>query len=128
MAMLSALQYMAQRMIDQEGQSCVVSFVDMGDDNYDPATGTNTAATPTEVTTKAVFLNVQAGRTMFVNTLIEKEDQEVYLSTAVAFPRKPNGVGDYITDANGTKWRILVVRDNNPSGSANIMYDMLVRR
>ena len=128
MAMLTALQYMAQRLIAQEGQDCTVYLVDMGEGNYDPVTGTNTQAAPTKVDTKAVFLNVQAGRTMFVNTLIEKEDKEVYLSSAATFARKPNAVGDYITDASGTKWRIVVVRDNNPTGSAEIMYDLLVRR
>ena len=131
MAMLSNIAKMTQRFLAREGQTVVVSFVDNEASDYNPDTGTNTPSIPINITTKAIFLPFlfeTRGDTTYSGTLIEAEDREVYLSTAVAFPRQPNGAGDYLTEANGDKWRILVSKPHNPSGAVELMYKLLVRK
>ena len=131
MALLDKIAAMTQKFLNREGQTVTVYFVDNSVDDYNPSTGTNTPSTDTSVVTKAVllpFLFETRGDTTYSGTLIEKEDRECYLSTKVAFPRQPNGAGDYLIDAEGTKWRILVSKPHNPSGVLEIMYKLLLRR
>ena len=132
MAILSALKTMADRMIAQEGQSCTVCFVEQNEDDYDPTVGDATP-TVTAVASKMIALDfalVSNGLRTYNNQLVEMEDKECYLSHAAGFPRVPSPAGDYIVDAQGNKWRIAVVKQNNPTGvpSAEIMYKLLCKK
>ena len=132
MAILSALKTMADRMIAQEGQSVTVYFVTKNDEDYDPTVG-DTTPTITSVASNAIFLDfalVSNGAMTKAGTLVEASDREVYLSHAATFPRAPAPTGDYIIDSQGDKWRIAVVKTNNPTGvpSAEIMYKLLCKK
>lgn len=129
MAISTGLTKMSRAMIRREGQPVSMGFVQDG--AYDPSSGTN--ATPEDVTvlTWAVILESKyesRGDTTYFGTLVEKDDKECYLSSEVAFPRHPNASGDYLIDAGGNKWRIIVSKQDNPSGSAVIKYNLLLRR
>lgn len=130
MAILSALKAMADRVIASEGQQVAVYFVTKNDEDYDPTVG-DTTPTITSVASNAIFLDlglISNGMMTKAGTLVEMEDKECYLSHAAGFPRTPSPTGDYIVDANGDKWRIAVVKQNNPSGSLEIMYKLLCKK
>lgn len=133
MSRLSALKTMADRVLAREGQDVTVYFVDTTSTDYDPGSLLPPPApiAPTAVASKAVFLDfalLSNGAMVGNNTLIEKGDNEVYLQHATGFPRAVSPSGDYIIDNKGTKWRVVLVKSNNPSGSLEIMYKLMVRR
>lgn len=116
-------------MIAQEGQNVTVGFVGQSG-TYDPTTGKNVPAATVNVASKAIFLDYALESYSLINnkgTLIEKDDKEVYLSHQSGFPRKPSPT-DTITDASGVKWRIITVKEDNPSGVLTIKYTLQVRR
>lgn len=129
MGVLNSLKAIADRMIAQEGQSVTVGFLGQSG-TYDPTTGKNTPAATVSITSKAVFLDYALESYSLTNskgTLIEKDDKEVYLSHQTGFPRKPSPT-DTIIDASGVKWRIITVKEDNPSGALTIKYTLQVRR
>ena len=119
------------QMLTQEGQSCTVYFQDEDTGDYDPATGTNTPAAPTAVATKVARFPLayeSKGGSAYFGTLIEQGDYEAYLMPNAAYPREPDPTGDYLVEADGTKWRIIVSKAYNPSGSCVLMHKLLLRR
>lgn len=129
MGVLNSLKAMADRMIAQEGQSVTVGFLGQSG-TYDPTTGKNTPTATVSIPSKAVFLDYALESYSLTNnkgTLIEKDDKEVYLSHQTGFPRKPSPT-DTLTDASGVKWRIITVKEDNPSGTLTIKYTLQVRR
>ena len=114
----------------REGQSCSVTFVD-NTETYDPSTGTNSAATAVTVSSKVVLLDFaleSLGTRTYNGTLIETGDKEFYLTKQTSFPRDPNPSSDYLTDASGVKWLFKIVKNNNPTGTDEVMLQGLVRR
>jgi len=131
MGVLNSLKAMADRMIAAEGQSVNVYFVDQDNGGYDPDLSTSVNSAPVVVATKAVLLNFaleSTGSTTYNGILVEKDDRECYLSWKSTFPRDPDALGDYLIDSANTKWRIMTMKHNNPSGSTEIMYNLLLRR
>jgi len=131
MGVLNSLKAMADKMIAAEGQGVNIYFVDQDNGGYDPDTSANTSSAPVVVGTKAVLLNFaleSTGKTTYNGVLIEKDDREAYVSWQAGFPRDPGVVGDYLVDSANTKWRIMTMKHNNPSGSVEIMYNLLLRR
>ena len=131
MGLSTNLAAMAKRKITREGQSCTVYFMDKSADDYDPSTGTNTPSAPVAVASKIAILDLNyesKGSSTYFNTLIEDGDMEGYLMPADGFPRDPDPTGDYVVDSKGVKWRIKVCKGNNPSGSLEIMYRLMLRR
>ena len=129
MAILNQLALMASDIIKKEGQPVTVSFIGQSG-SYDPTTGKNTPAATVPITSYAVFLDYALesySLTTSKGTLIEKDDKEVYLKWEPTYPRKPSPT-DYIVDKAGVKWRIVTVKEDNPSGSCVIKYTLQVRR
>lgn len=119
-----------EQMLTKEGQSCTVYFLDEGSSDYDPATGTNTPAAPTAVASKMARFPLQyesKGDSVYYGTTIEQNDYEAYLMPVSTFPRDPDPTGDYIVEADGTKWRIIVAKADNPSGALVLRYKLLLR-
>lgn len=129
MAFLNGLKRMADSLIVSEGQPVTVTFLSHTT-TYDPTTGKNTPAASVAVSSYAIFLDYALesySLTTSKGTLIEKDDKEVYLKSETTYPRKPSPT-DTITDNSGVKWRIITVKEDNPSGSNTIKYTLQVRR
>jgi len=129
MAILNQLALIASDLIKKEGQPVIVNFIGQSG-VYDPTTGKNTPAATVPITSYAVFLDYALesySLTTSKGTLIEKDDKEVYLKWESTYPRKPSPT-DYIVDKAGVKWRIVTVKEDNPSGSCVIKYTLQLRR
>lgn len=129
MRVLDALKRMADNMIVREGQTVTVNFIGQSG-TYDPTTGKNTPAATVPITSYAVFLDYALesySLTTSKGSLIERDDKEVYLKWESTYPRKPAPT-DYVVDKAGVKWRIITVKEDNPSGSCVIKYTLQVRR
>ena len=128
MPILDALAIMTKNIVAQEGQSVKAVFVETGE--YDPDTA-SCKTIETKIDCKAIFLDLAIeshGDLTYGGTLIEKGDREVYLPYNSLFPRKPSPTGDYLLDIKNSKWRIVQIKENNPSGVNEILYKLLVRR
>jgi len=131
MAILDQLANMAKNMLISEGQTVQIFFVQQGVDAYDPDSSTNPSSAPIVVTTKASLLDYaleNLGRSVYRDTLIERDDKEGYILPSASFPRHPSSTGDYVIDMDGTKWRIITVKRNAPSGVTDIVYNCQLRR
>jgi hypothetical protein len=126
---------MASRRLKQEGQILTYSYVIIGSDDYDPATGTNVVTPAATFQVYGIFLdynNINHGLMTKTGQVIEKNDKQLYMAgcdiDGVQLILKPSPTGDTITDIHGTVWRIKNVKEYNPTGSKTGMYDMLVTR
>lgn len=125
---------MVRDVVNREGQIVTLSLID-DTGVYNPDTSEVVLDDPVEHTTKAIFLDfaiLANGLQTKGGGTIEMNDKQVYLlpidtTTKEVFSRKPSPAGDTITDVNGKVWRIVLIKEYNPSGSNTIMYDMLVR-
>ena len=129
MAILDNLKKMSDQMIVSEGQTVTVNFIGQSG-TYDPSTGKNAPAATVSVNSYAVFLDYALesySLTTAKGSLIEKDDKEVYLQWQSTFPRKPSPT-DFVVDKNNIRWRIITVKEDNPSGSCVIKYTLQVRR
>ncbi len=129
MAILDALKKMADKMIVREGSPVTVYFIGQSG-TYDPTTGKNTPSVTLSVLSYACFLDYALesySLTTAKGSLIERDDKEVYLKWESTYPRKPAPT-DYIVDKDGVKWRIITVKEDNPSHSCVIKYTLQVRR
>ena len=123
---------MATTILAREGQTCELRFKDLNG-TYDPNTGTNVRLPDIVKIAKVAFLgysSLSSGLFAKANSLIEDYNNVVYISavdtTGNTYPRVPSPSGDVIVDAAGTEWRIVLVKEYNPSGSQTIMYEALV--
>lgn len=129
MSMSTALAKMVLSMIKKNGQAVTVTFVEPNP-VYDPETGSATPTVSTK-TSKAVFIdfsNMVYGQTTKSGSMIEMNDKQVYIQAGSDWARSINGTGDYITDAAGQKWRVITVKEYNPTGVLSIMFDLHVRK
>lgn len=118
-------------MLTSEGQSCTVYFQDKEAGDYDPATGTNVPSAPVGVVSSCTRWPLQyesKGDSSYYGTTVEQHDYECYLKPSASFPREPDPTGDYLVEADGTKWRIIVSKAINPSGACVLMHKLLLRR
>lgn len=132
MSLSENLLRMAQKILSREGQTCSIKFKDVNG-TYDPNTGTNTPAADEVREVKACFLGYSSlsnGLLSKQNSLIEDYNNVVFLSgldtSGLPYARCPSPSGDVIVDASGTEWRIVLVKEYNPSGAKTIMYELLV--
>ena len=123
---------MATKILSREGQLCSLKFKDLNG-TYDPNTGTNVRLPDVVKDVKIAFLgysSLSSGLFAKANSLIEDYNNVAYISAVdtagAVFPRCPSPSGDVIVDASGTEWRIILVKEHNPSGSQTIMYEALV--
>ena len=123
---------MATKILSREGQLCELKFKDLNG-TYDPNTGTNVRLPDVVKDVKIAFLgysSLSSGIFAKANSLIEDYNNVVYISAVdtagAVFPRCPSPSGDVIVDTSGTEWRIVLVKEYNPSGSQTIMYEALV--
>jgi hypothetical protein len=113
--------------MDREGKDAQI--VQVGKDGtYDPTTG---SYSDTDVTTACRiimfdFALLTNGVQTKAGTLIEANDKQVYM-TAPLLVGKPSATGDYLL-INGKQWRIMLIKEYNPTTSQTIMYDLLVRK
>ena len=131
-SMSTNLLRMATQILSREGQTCELKFKDING-VYDPNTGTNTRLPDDVRTVKIAFLgysNISNGLSTTTNSVIEAYNNVVYISardtSGNVYPRIPSPTGDVIVDASGTEWRIVLIKEYNPSGSQTIMYEALV--
>lgn len=123
---------MATKILSREGQLCELKFKDLNG-TYDPNTGTNVRLPDVVKSVKVAFLgysNLSNGLSTETNSVIEAYNNVVYISAVdtagAVLPRCPSPSGDVIVDASGTEWRIVLIKEYNPSGSQTIMYEALV--
>lgn len=123
---------MATQILSREGQTCSLRFKDING-TYDPNTGTNVRLPDDVRTVKITFLgysNISDGLSATTNSVIESYNNVVYISakdtSGNVYPRTPSPSGDVIVDASGTEWRIVLIKEFNPSGAQTIMYEALV--
>lgn len=123
---------MATKTLTREGQTCELRFKDVNG-AYDPNTGTNVRLPDDVRTVKIAFLgysNLSNGLAADKNSVIEAYNNVVYISardtSGNVYPRTPSPSGDVIIDSSGTEWRIVLIKEYNPSGSQTIMYEALV--
>ena len=132
MPLASKLGPMVRGILDREGQVCTLKMKGASG-VYDPATGTNTQVGDSSYSIKACFLGYSSLNDGFLaktNTLMEDYSNVVYLSSkdtsGNALPRCPSPAGDLLIDASGAEWRIILIKEYNPSGTSTIMYEMAV--
>lgn len=132
MSFASNMLPMVLRRLRSEGSTMSLHFQDMNG-TYDPETGTNTTVADVVIPVSVVKLdigNFQQSLMTKAGTTIEANTKEFYMTPCgtsnEAFPRSPSPASDYLIDASGTRWGIKSIVEYNPTGSAAIMYDMLV--
>ena len=129
--MLSSLYRMVYGILAREGATATLTQLG-ATGTYDPTTSSYTPATPVTTPVKVVLLDYSAttsGLTTRDGCLIEDGDKQCYMdakTNGVDLTVKPSPAGDTITVA-GVVWRIMGVKEYNPSGSYTIMYDLLLR-
>lgn len=130
--MLSNLYRMIYNILKREGTTATLTQQGTTG-TYDPTTSKYTPATPVTTTVKVVLLDysiTQSGTSVNENTLIQAGDKQAYLDAkinGVDLTTKPSPAGDTITVA-GQTWRIMNVKEYNPTGSYTIMFDCLLRK
>lgn len=100
---------------------------------YDPSTSTHTPSTSVVTTVKVALLDYstqRAGLSVNDNTLIQIGDKQCYMDAKVSgvdLAKKPSPAGDTLT-VGGVTYRIMNVKEYNPSSGYTIMYDLLLRK
>lgn len=129
------LSPMATRIIAREGQTATLTQYPRDDElTYDPMTGDNTGGTTTTCSVKGIVLDyglISNGMMSKAGTQITIDDKQCYLSpydvNGNTFP-KPLRPNDVLTFADGRTFSVLAIKVYNPSGSNEIMYDILLKR
>lgn len=130
--MLNNMYRMVRSILSREGTTATLTQQAQSG-TYNPATGEYTVSTPTNKTVKVVLLDYSAsqnGLSVSPNTLIQVGDKQCYLdgkTNGVDLTVKPSPAGDTLT-VGGVTYRIMNVKEYNPSGSYTIMYDLLLRK
>jgi len=130
--MLNNLYRMVFSILRREGVTA--SLVQIGaTGTYDPTTSSYTPSASVTTPVKVVLLDYSAtqnGLSVNENTLIQIGDKQCYMdakTNGVDLATKPSPAGDTITVA-GQMWRIMNVKEYNPTGSYTIMFDCLLRK
>lgn len=129
------LYSIVKNILGREGQSATLVQQPKGTQGtYDVETGVFTGSAPVSTTVKVVVLDyalITNGKVVSNNTLIESNDKECYMdaksSLGVDLASKPSPTGDTLV-INGETWRIMNVKEVNPSGSYTVMYNLLLRK
>lgn len=130
--MLSNLYRMVYNILRREGTTATLTQLG-ATGTYDPTTSSYTPAASVTTTVKVVLLDysiTQSGTSVNENTLIQQGDKRCYMDAkvnGVDLATKPSPAGDTITVA-GQTYRILNVKEYNPTGAYTIMYDLLLRK
>lgn len=105
---------------------------------YNPLTGENTPPTAVSTNVRVVVMDyalTSNGLQTKIGTLIEANDKQCYMDVkstagvALTIPVSPNG--DKLVIASGPfagTWRIMNVKQYNPSGNSAIAYDLQLRK
>jgi len=129
------LSPMATRIIAREGQTATLTQYPRDDElTYDPMTGDSTGGTTTTCSVKGIVLDyglISNGMMSKAGTQITLDDKQCYLSpydvNGNAFP-KPLRPNDVLTFADGRTFSVIAIKEDNPSGSKPIRYDILLKR
>lgn len=130
--MLSNLYRMVYNILRREGTTATLTQL-AASGTYDPTTSSYTPAASVTTSVKVVLLDYSAsqnGTYVNENTLIQANDKQCYMDAkinGVDLATKPSPAGDTITAA-GQTYRILNVKEYNPTGAYTIMYDLLLRK
>lgn len=130
--MLNDLYRMVYSMLRREGTSATLTQLG-ATGTYDPTTSSYTPAASVTTTVKVVLLDYSAsqnGLSVNENTLIQQGDKQCYMDAkvnGVDLTTKPSPAGDTITVA-GQTYRILNVKEYNPTGAYTILFDCLLRK
>jgi len=130
--MLSSLYRMVYGILVREGTTATLTQLATSG-VYDPSTSSYTPTVSVTTPVKVVLLDYSAsqnGLSVNENTLIQQGDKQCYMdakTNGVDLATKPSPAGDTITVA-GQTYRILNVKEYNPSSSYTIMYDLLLRK
>ena len=130
--MISNLYRMVHGIIQREGVTATLT--QQGETGtYNTDTSSYTPATAVATTVKVVLIDYSAstsGLSVNDNTLIQIGDKQCYMDSkinGVDLATKPSPAGDTLT-VNGIVYRIMNVKEYSPTGSYNIVYDLLLRR
>ena len=123
------------QMMSYPGIAQITTLTILGEDGvYYVDTGTISDPTNETFTVKAILLDYKLnsnGTQVKPGTVIEQGDKQCYLTPydtdGNAIPT-PSPTGDTLTDAQGVVWRILNIKEYNPTGASCIMYDLMLRR
>ena len=129
------LSPMAIRIIAREGQTATLTQYPRDDElTYDPMTGDNTGGTTTTCFVKGIVLDyglISNGMMSKAGTQITLDDKQCYLSPydvdGNPFP-KPLRPNDVLTFADGRTFSVIAIKEDNPSGTKPIRYDILLKR
>ncbi len=101
--------------------------------SYNPDTGEFTKATATSTTVRVVLIDyalTSNGLQTKSGTLIEANDKQCYMDAKATngtdISRAVSAVDHLVID--GETWRVMNVKEYNPSGSYTIMYDLMLRK
>ena len=130
--MLYNMYRMVLNILSREGTTATLNQL-AATGTYVPSTGAYTPAATVSTTVKVVLLDYSAttsGLSTYTNTVIQAGDKQCYMDAktdGVDLATKPSPAGDTLI-VNGVTWRIMNVKEYNPTGSRTIMFDLLLRR
>ena len=128
MAQFSNLSDLVKRMTSQKGQQMTLTTSGSESGTYDPSTGTF-SSTKSTYTVYGIVLDltfIAYSTKPEANSLIQESDKRVLLDGS-KLPISIRGDGFSLT-FGGSVWKIVSVKEVNPSGAASIMYDLIVRK
>ena len=111
------------RLLTSFGKSITLRSMTAG--TYDTTTGTVSAATETDATRKAVFLDFKqfaSGQKLRDGSLIQSGDRRCLLDADGTAPTYDSQIVD-----GATKYTIWDIKEVNPAGTP-VLYDLVVRR
>ena len=121
-------------MMAKDGCDATLVQIDKSGGDYDVETGTNTPGTPVQTQVRIMlfdFALLSNGIQTKTGTLIEANDKECYMDvryyTNTNLASHPSPTGDYLI-INGEQWAIKLVKEDNPSQSFTIKYNLLLRK
>lgn len=128
MVLSNNLSNLVTRMAKQNGQQMTLTTSGSESGTYDPSTGTFSSTKSTyQVNGIVLDLTFIAYSTKpEANTLIQESDKRVLLDGS-KLPITIRGDGFSLTFA-GSVWKIVSVKEINPTGASSIMYDLIVRK
>lgn len=110
-----------------EGRDIVLNS--HGDNVYNPETGESTSTIAQHTLRGIVFdYTLQSNGTSSKHGTIEVGDKQVYLlPTSIPSGVVLNPVGDTL-DFDNSRWRIISIKEMNPTGALSVLFELLVRK
>lgn len=126
--MLSSLYRMVRSILSREGTTATLTQL-ATTGTYNPAASTYVPAASVSTTVKCVLLDysaTQSGQSTYNNTIIQQGDKQAYVD-GNALATKISPAGDTLTVGSDV-WRIVNVKEYNPSNSFSILYELTLRK